>query len=188
MALWMYIKQHKLQDADDKRVVDCDEALRNVFRHQKFLLGYLPNIVDPHLTPLDPIVIDYTIRVDTSVHVSTMAYDIEVDVEDPNTKNKMSSFLLMKTSPEITKLDDQIISTVQQINHSKLKRDFMRSFAKDPVEFMNQWVSSQSRDLEVIMGDQRLNMDEMRKSEFYQQPWVQEGVFLYSNTQAGSRR
>lgn len=47
----------------------------------------------------------------------------------------------------------QIESLVQAINQCKLKRDFMLSFSEDPVGFINQWVASQSRDLEVTCED-----------------------------------
>lgn len=30
MALWQYIKSHRLQDADDRRIVVCDEKLVGV--------------------------------------------------------------------------------------------------------------------------------------------------------------
>jgi SWI/SNF-related matrix-associated actin-dependent regulator of chromatin subfamily D len=38
---------------------------------------------------------------------------------------------------------------IHQIYNHRLKRDFMLTFASDPVEFIQQWIASQSRDLEV---------------------------------------
>jgi SWI/SNF-related matrix-associated actin-dependent regulator of chromatin subfamily D len=50
---------------------------------------------------------------------------------------------------DITALDEKIAAIIQTINLSKLKRDFMAGFVEDPVGFINQWIASQSRDLEV---------------------------------------
>ena len=96
------------------------------------------------------------------------AYDIEVEVDDP-IRERMRNVTQPDSAlvKEIVELDDkvgryrggslgrsiighpQIGSLVQGINHCKLKRDFMLAFARDPVGFINQWVASQSRDLEV---------------------------------------
>ena len=43
----------------------------------------------------------------------------------------------------------QIHETVESINQLKISRDFFLSFSKDPQEFINNWLISQSRDLKV---------------------------------------
>lgn len=76
-------------------------------------------------------------------------------------------------------LDDKIVQCVQSINNSKIKRDFLFQFSKHPVEFINKWIASQARDLEVILGESKVNLEEMRQTDFYKQPWVKEAVFHY---------
>ena len=44
----------------------------------------------------------------------------------------------------------QIHETVETINQLKTNREFFLSFAKDPQEFINNWLISQTRDLKVI--------------------------------------
>ncbi|KAJ1557186.1 SWI/SNF complex component snf12, partial [Cladochytrium tenue] len=70
-----------------------------------------------------------------------------------------------------------ISKAIEAIHQAKLKREFMLAFAKDPVNFVNRWVASQSRDLETILGGARTGVEEMRHSEFYRRPWVEEAVF-----------
>ncbi len=55
----------------------------------------------------------------------------------------------------------------------------MSSFVNDPVAFMNRWVGSQSKDLEMILGDTRMNLEETRFSEFYDQEQISEALFHY---------
>lgn len=43
----------------------------------------------------------------------------------------------------------QIHETVENINQLKTSRDFFLGFSKDPQEFINNWLVSQSRDLKV---------------------------------------
>lgn len=43
----------------------------------------------------------------------------------------------------------QIHETVDTINQLKTNRDFFLSFAKEPQEFINNWLVSQTRDLKV---------------------------------------
>jgi len=80
---------------------------------------------------------------------------------------------------EVQALDEKIVQCIQSINNSKTKRDFLLQFSKSPVEFINKWIASQSRDLEVILGESRVNLEEQRSSEFYKQKWVNEAIFHY---------
>jgi SWI/SNF-related matrix-associated actin-dependent regulator of chromatin subfamily D len=46
-------------------------------------------------------------------------------------------------------LDNKIHETVETINQLKTNREFFLSFAKDPQQFINKWIISQTRDLKV---------------------------------------
>jgi SWI/SNF-related matrix-associated actin-dependent regulator of chromatin subfamily D len=43
----------------------------------------------------------------------------------------------------------QISDLIGQINASRFKREFMLAFSNDPAKFINQWVASQVRDMQV---------------------------------------
>ncbi|KAJ1511951.1 SWI SNF- matrix-associated actin-dependent regulator of chromatin sub D [Coelomomyces lativittatus] len=59
LAIWQYIKQHKLFDVDDKKYVNCDLTLRNLFGLEKILFAQIPDQINRYLLPADPIVIHY---------------------------------------------------------------------------------------------------------------------------------
>lgn len=54
---------------------------------------------------------------------------------------------------QVKGLDDQLAVMVQAIAESKAKHSFFESLSKDPANFVRNWLSSQKRDLEVIMGE-----------------------------------
>ena len=124
-------------------------------------VGHIPLLGDyiaPHLRPLPPISLPYTIRVDEDFHKNPKPtiYDIQVTVENP-LRAKMIGFI---TDPgyagmlkEVAGLDDQLARLVQAVSMSKSKHAFFSSLSEDPVTFFRNWLSSQKRDLEVIDGE-----------------------------------
>ena len=99
--------------------------------------------------------------------------------------------MLDKTSLLITILPyfaNQIALLAQSLHNSHMKRTFLESFAKDPSQFIQTWLESQSRDLESILGNGpmeglTIRQEELRRSEFFQLPWVEEvRAFMYVRT------
>jgi len=111
-----------------------------------------------HLHALPPVKLAYTVRVDQEFlnNPQPTVYDIRVLVDDP-LREKVEA---MHKNPElqsglrqIAQLDDQLAVLIQALQHSKARHTFYKSMAKDPAGFMNKWVKSQRRDLEVILGE-----------------------------------
>lgn len=53
----------------------------------------------------------------------------------------------------ITAIDDDVALLVQKLANVNQKRKFYDSLAKDPATFIKRWVSSQQRDLEVVLAE-----------------------------------
>ncbi|KAF9924075.1 SWI SNF, matrix associated, actin dependent regulator of chromatin, sub d, member 1 [Linnemannia zychae] len=187
MALWQYIKFHQLQDPEDKRNINCDQKLAALFGQPKISFPALPELIGRFLSPPDPIVLEYTVRVDKPYHLSSHCYDLDVEVDDPTFKSKINNLVsatslnnATNTLPkQIHAQDEQIMQYIQSMQNSKTKRDFLLRFANDPVDFLDRWVASQSRDLEVILGESHVNLEDQRRADFYSQQWVNEAVFHY---------
>lgn len=121
----------------------------------------IPESIGPHTSPMDPIKLPYTIRVDEDHHKEqqqppSTIYDIQVAVEDP-LRTKMLS---LTQNPhytagmrQISSLDDQVALIVQSLTHSRAKHSFYTALSKDPANFLRRWMSSQRRDLETILGE-----------------------------------
>lgn len=54
---------------------------------------------------------------------------------------------------QVKVLDEQLAIIIQAIADSKAKHSFFKSLSQDPANFVRDWLSSQKRDLEVIMGE-----------------------------------
>ncbi|KAH7320310.1 hypothetical protein B0I35DRAFT_234274 [Stachybotrys elegans] len=159
MGMWEYIRLWNLQEDEEKRNFRCDDLLRKVIRRGD--IGYIPMLteyVTQHLRPLSPISLPYTIRVDEEFHKDPQptVYDVRVLVDDPLRATLLPLINNPSTAPtlkEVNSLDEQLARLVQAIAASKAKHSFFTSLSEDPANFIRQWLSSQKRDLEIIMGD-----------------------------------
>ncbi|KAK8176083.1 SWI-SNF complex subunit [Phyllosticta citrichinensis] len=162
MGIWTYVKANNLQSEEDSRKIRCDAELKAIFNNRDFVMfPDIPRDILPHLSPLPPYQLPYTIRVDKAYINPTApgkpsaptVYDVLVPLEDP-LRTAMSDLTSpMSTLNQISQLDDQLAHLVQALHHSKAKHAFFTSFAADPVAFVKRWTSSQQRDLEVILGE-----------------------------------
>ncbi|KAI8630849.1 hypothetical protein F5Y19DRAFT_36362 [Xylariaceae sp. FL1651] len=173
MGIWEYIKLMGLQEDEEKRNFRCDELLRNAFGVEAGAIPKLADYISPHLRPLPPVQLPYTIRLDEEFHKDPQPtiYDIRVAVDDP-LREKMSSFLAhagyANMLKEAASLDEQLAIIIQAVHVSKAKHEFLKSLSEDPATFVRNWLSSQKRDLEVILGEamrggEDANGDEWRK-------------------------
>jgi len=159
MGIWDYIKAMGLQEDDEKRSFDCDDRLKQFFHgREKGYIPHIPESVNAHCSPLPPLKLPYTVRVDKDFHDDPQAtiYDVLVQVDDP-LKATLASYLTNPTYAqnlrEIINLDNHLALLVQKIGNSKSKHTFFDALSKNPTNFISRWLSSQKRDLEVIAGE-----------------------------------
>ncbi|KAH7396614.1 hypothetical protein DE146DRAFT_657237 [Phaeosphaeria sp. MPI-PUGE-AT-0046c] len=167
MGIWEYARAQHLQQEDDERKFACDAKLKALFGGQdSFYFPNLPQLIKPHLTTLPPIQLQYTIRVDKDYNTPSpdsgkpasepTIYDVQVALEDP--MQPLFQEILrrpdsIQTLQEIQKIDEQLVLLMGAIGQSKAKHAFFTSMSKDPVAFLKRWLSSQKRDLEVLLGE-----------------------------------
>uniref|UniRef100_UPI0037E8F927 SWI/SNF-related matrix-associated actin-dependent regulator of chromatin subfamily D member 2 n=1 Tax=Semicossyphus pulcher TaxID=241346 RepID=UPI0037E8F927 len=186
-ALWLYIKNNKLQDSHEKEYINCNRYFRQIFGCPRMRFSEIPMKLAGLLQHPDPIIINHMISVDPTDQKKTACYDIDVEVDDP-LKGQMNSFLSSTTNQqEIAALEMKIHETIEYINQLKTERDFMLSFSNNPQDFIQDWLKSQSRDLK-LMTDVTGNPEEERRTEFYQAPWVPEAVGRYVFSKVQQRR
>ncbi|EOD43504.1 putative swi-snf complex subunit protein [Neofusicoccum parvum UCRNP2] len=185
MGIWIYVKANNLQEDEDSRKIRCDAQLKPLFDNRDFVpFPSIPQLIIPHLSPLPPYQLPYTIRVDKSYITpddGTAAsqptiYNVLVPLDDP-LRIAMSR---ITTNPQmlnqIASLDESLALAVQAIQHSKAKHAFYTAMSTDPVVFVKRWISSQQRDLEVILGEATRGGGEDVASEEFRRGG-QEGVW-----------
>jgi SWI/SNF-related matrix-associated actin-dependent regulator of chromatin subfamily D len=125
----------------------------------------LPELILEHLSPLEPIKLPYTIRIDKdyiapedeSIPPSKyMIYDIRVKV--PSTTKRLMQAIIssprhMANLKKITQVNDDTALLLEKARHLNSKRKFLLSLSQDPATFVKRWTSSQQRDLEIILAE-----------------------------------
>ncbi|KAF2276720.1 uncharacterized protein EI97DRAFT_319442 [Westerdykella ornata] len=166
MGIWEYARANHLQQDDDERKFACDANLKALFGQDMFFFPQLPSLLKPHLMTLPPIQLPYTIRVDKE-YISPSPdsgvppsrptiYDVPVLLDDPLhqlVQNLLRPRDAVETLEQIRAIDEQIVLVMGAVAQSKAKHAFLTSMSKDPVSFVKRWLSSQKRDLEVILGE-----------------------------------
>jgi SWI/SNF-related matrix-associated actin-dependent regulator of chromatin subfamily D len=125
--------------------------------------AYIPSITDailPHLHPLPPLKLPYTIRLDADFHRAAAPtptiYDLRVCVDQPLRQalhDATAHPAHLAALQQIADLNDEQALVVQALGHHKSKHAFLSGLAADPARQVRRWLSSQKRDLEVIYGE-----------------------------------
>jgi len=194
-ALWNYIKINNLQDKVDRRLIRLDDKLKHIFRADQLPFTQIPELVNHFLQPADPIVLFYTIKPNEPPPATLQVWDVEVKVEDTFLKNRMNQVILSmnnETAQELLKYEQEAAILAQQIQNSQLKRTFLTSFADDPAGFINKWLESQSRDLDSVLSsgpneELTVREEELKRSEFFRLPWVEEAVAVQEGLRLASK-
>lgn len=190
-ALWGYIKERKLLSERDRRVVECDAALANILRADSIGFHHIPEVVNRHLHPLRPVVVEYWVRTDVDVNKHPTAYDIEMELDDWSVRAKQDRVLSLfdaqsERTREIAELDEKISQAVTAMQNHSSARDFLYNFSQDPLNHLRNWLASQSRDLDAILGvtasvpgagvNSGLSNEDLRRADTFQGTWVEEAI------------
>lgn len=188
-ALWQYIKNHKLQDAQEKEFINLDKYLQQIFDCERIRFSDIPNKLHMLCAPPDPIVINHMINIEANEPKRTSIYDIDVEIDD-TIRDAMKSFLTTSQTQslaEIGALDSRINELIDQANQLRLSREFYMAFSDDPQEFINKWLVSQSNDLKQML-DLNGCPEEERRANFYHESWTDEAVSRYFYNKVTQKR
>lgn len=193
-ALWNYIKIQGLQDKADRRMVRADDRLRPIFGGDNIAFQKLPEVVNRYLAAPEPIVLHYTIDPTIPPPERHSIWDVEIKMEDLSLKSRMAVTIHQskESAQALAKMDEEIALLAQSLHNSHLKRTFLQSFSSDPAQFIQTWLESQSRDLESVLGSgpsegMTVRQEELKRSEFFRLPWVEEAVAIQEGMRLASK-
>ena len=128
---------------------------------------------------------EHSVDKDRNVHPTV--FDIPIEIEDPH-KTKMhaavQSLEAGSTLEGIMAAEDEVAALAHQIRTGREKRDFLNGFAQDPAGFINRWMASQARDLDIVLGNEiglpgtnggLVREEDLRRSDLFRMPWVSLG-------------
>ncbi|KAK9678269.1 hypothetical protein RND81_11G200100 [Saponaria officinalis] len=178
-AIWHYVKARKLQNPNDPTFFNCDAQLQNVFGEDKMKFTMVSQKISHHLSRPPPIEVQHQIKLSGNTPAGNACYDVLVDIPLPIQREL--SMLLSSTDKikEIETCDEAICGAIRKIHEHRKRRAFFLGFSQSPVEFINALIESQSRDLKHVSGEASRSAEGERRSDFFNQPWVEDAVIRY---------
>lgn len=149
--IWRYSNKNGLASTDPE-TVRCDAALRDVLGVDVFTFAELPELIVPHLCPLDYLVVDIP-----PVDGHTEIFDVPFEWDDLYQYPSMYS-------TRVYALDKKIESLGCLLKRCREKEKTLDEFRRDPLGFINRWICVESN-------------DPCYKTPFFCHRDVQEGVF-----------
>lgn len=180
-AIWHYVKARKLQDANDPTYFNCDHPLQKVFGEEKMKFTTVSQKISHHLSPPQPIHLEHKIKLSGNSPAGNACYDVLVDVPFPIQRELNALLSSTEKTKEIDACDEAICSSIKKIHEHRKRRAFFLGFSQSPVEFIDALIESQGRDLKLLAGEASRNAEKERRSDFYNQPWVEDAVIRYLN-------
>lgn len=177
LALWQYIKLHKLQESDEKKVVNNDDTLRRLFGCDKMSFSEIPAKLDPHLLPPEPIELDYLIVVDRTE--GSTIWDIDVEIDDPSKPRPLSANLVAQQR-EIALLEQKIAEVSTALKSSAAHESILRMFAKQPVECMRRLMEAHCADQEIALGEPAITLDDLINPNSFDNEEMERAISLFA--------
>lgn len=180
-ALWQYIKSRKLQIPEDTSSFICDTPLQSIFGEEKVKFSAVAQKITNLLASPKPIHVEHRIRLSGNCPAGNSCYDILVDVPLV-AEMEIPNFLAnLEKTMDLKAFDQSISAAMKKLNDHCRRRDFFIGFSQSPAEFTNVLLTSQARDLKLLDGETYRNTEKERRSEFYNQPWVEDALIRYLN-------
>lgn len=180
-AIWQYVKARKLQNPHDPSFFICDPPLQKVFGEEKMKFTMVSQKISQHLFPPQPIHLEHKIKLSGNSPVGNACYDVLVDVPFPIQRELSVLLANAEKSKEIDSCDEAICAAIRKIHEHRRRRAFFLGFSQSPVEFINTLIESQSKDLKLVAGEGSRSAEKERRSDFFNQPWVEDAVIRYLN-------
>ncbi|CAN8299753.1 unnamed protein product [Cochlearia groenlandica] len=180
-AIWHYVKARKLQNPNDPSFFNCDPALEKVFGEEKLKFTMVSHKISHHLSPPPPIHLEHKIKLSGNNPSISACYDVLVDVPIAIHSDLNNLLANAEKTKEIEVCDEAICAAIRKIHEHRRRRAFFLGFSQSPVEFINALIESQSKDLKVVTGEASRNAERERRSDFFDQPWVEDAVIRYLN-------
>uniref|UniRef100_A0A8C2ZUH4 SWI/SNF related BAF chromatin remodeling complex subunit D2 n=1 Tax=Cyclopterus lumpus TaxID=8103 RepID=A0A8C2ZUH4_CYCLU len=153
-ALWLYIKNNKLQDCHEKEFINCNRYFRQIFGCPRMRFSEIPMKLASLLQHPDPIIINHMISVDPTDQKKTACYDIDVEVDDP-LKGQMNSFLSSTTNQqEIAALEIKLMTDVTGNPEEERRTEFYQApWVPEAVgRYVYSRLQQRRQELEQVLG------------------------------------
>lgn len=164
-------------DEKDISLVKCDPTLRALLKCDHFTFKDLHKLIQPHLRPKEPIIIDYEVDTTRSSTLGDVVIDIPIELPISLSKvqkeiieeNKKAFEVMSKSDERIQFLNQRLSLGIAALNNVSSRELFYRELSEDPVGFMKKWLVSQSETLKALKSEEGYNEETVRRAEFFKE-------------------
>ncbi|EEQ41699.1 putative transcription regulatory protein [Clavispora lusitaniae] len=164
-------------DENDLALVQCDAVLKPLLLVDSFKFKDLYKLIQPHLRPRQPIVIDYEVDTTRSTTLGDVVLDIPVELPLSFSKvqreiiegNKSTFENMAKSDAHIQHLNQKISLGIASLHKANAREMFYRELSEDPVEFLQKWLESQAETLKALKSEEGYNEENVRKAQYFKE-------------------
>lgn len=186
LAIWQYVKVHKLQESDEKKQVRCDATLERLFGAPSVSFSEIPRRLEPHLLPPEPLVLEHSVRMDLGAEGGSTAWDWELDVDDPGKVRPMAAAVVAQQR-EIGMLEHRLHDVGTALRAAAIHERLLRAFAEDPVGCMQRLMDAQCADQEIAAGEPPITVDDVFRAANFDNEDVERAIALFCSSLAAAR-
>jgi chromatin remodeling complex protein RSC6 len=168
-----YVSQHSLQDADDRRYINCDQELHEILGAARIAVCHIQKLIEKHIDVCEAFVVPYEL----SAKSDTRVYEGIIDTH----RDPVTAAPCLPPLPDAV-FDSETMDVLRKIHTARTRHQFFSRLANNPREFLTEYVESQSNDVRVLQqggGLSQASREEASRARLWQQPWVEESVASY---------
>jgi hypothetical protein len=168
-----YVTQHSLQDADDRRYINCDQDLHELLGAARIAVCHIQKLIEKHIDVCEAFVVPYEVGTKSGAKV----YESIIDTHRDSDSAALSL-------PPVTEdvFDAETMDLLRKVQTARTRHQFFSRLADNPREFMTEYLESQANDLRILQqggGLSHASREEASRARLWQQPWVEESVASY---------
>jgi len=184
-AIWEYIKLHKLQDKENRNIINNDLYFKEIFGTEKMTMDQISLKLRELLGPIEPITLYHRVKLSGDCKGNETIHDIEVDLDyftvsydvmpffaqKITTDEKMAQQAnkdqnLLALNQKLKKLDRKCADYIEKLKRHKSKRDAYEAYQKDPSLFIDNLILQQNNYLKVMHDDEIDQIEDPKKLGF----------------------
>jgi hypothetical protein len=168
-----YVTQHSLQDANDRRYINCDQELHDILGAARIAVCNIQKLIEKHIDVCEAFVVPYELGTKSSAKVYESIIDTHRDAA-------AAAFSMAPSSDEV--FDAETMNVLRKVNIARTRLQFFSRLASNPREFLAEYLASQTNDMRVLQqggGLSHASREEVARARLWQQPWVEEAVASY---------
>jgi hypothetical protein len=184
-AVWEYIKLNRLQDKENKNIINNDIHFKEIFGCEKMSMDQISLKLKDLLFPMDPIIIYHRIKLVGDCKTNETIHDIEVDLDflsvtydvmpffaqkitmdDKANANLKQDQNLLVLNQKLKKLEKKCVEYIEKLKRHKTKKDAYEGYQKDPISFIENLIQQQNNYLQIMHDDELDQVEEPRKLAF----------------------